>query len=104
MDNYCQSSASRMDESLGMRNGPERDRNQSYRARRDESSGMRRAMDKSAPYRADYHRNGFEIKDNSQAPEVRNIATNSEQYDLGRVRKLKVGSRGYPAEAWNYDY
>jgi hypothetical protein len=93
-----------MDESLGMRDGKESNKSQSYKSRRDESKGMSRAMDKRAPHRADYHMKGFEIKDNAQAPIVRDINTNSEQYDLGRVRKYSNGSRGYPAEAWNYDY
>lgn len=104
MAKYGQSRADRMDESLGMRRGPERDKKQSYKARRDESMGMKRAMDKRMPQRADYHDSGFNLRDNTQASEVKTINTNSEQYDLGRVRKYRCGSRGYPAEAWNYDY
>lgn len=104
MAKYSQSRADRMDESLGMRDGKESSKSQSYKSRRDESMGMKRAMDKRAPQRADYKMKGFEIRDNAQAPEVKSISANSEQYDLGRVRKYQCGSRGYPAEAWNYDY
>lgn len=115
MAKYSQSSSDRMDESLGMRNGPKRDKKQSYKDRRDESMGMKRSEydesmgmkrseNKRYPQKADYSMKGFEIRDNEQAPQVRKINTNSEQYDLGRVKKLQCGSRGYPAEAWNYDY
>lgn len=43
---YKQSKADRMDESLGMRNGPARDKMQDYRSRRDESKGMSMSMAK----------------------------------------------------------
>lgn len=46
----------------------------------------------------------FNVPDNQQAWEVRKINTNSEQYDLNRIRPYSDGSKGYPAEAWNYSY
>ena len=63
--------------------------------RRDESMGMKagRATSKT-----------FSIPDNQQSFEVRKINTNSEQYDLKRIKPSSDGSKGYPAEAWNYKY
>lgn len=46
----------------------------------------------------------FDVKDNTQSGEVRHINTNSEQYDLNRIKPYSDGSKGYPAEAWNYKY
>lgn len=46
----------------------------------------------------------FNIPDNRQAGEVRYVNTNSQQYDLNRIRPYECGSRGYPAEAWNYKW
>ena len=42
---------------------------------------------------------GMNIKDNTQASPVKSINTNSEQYDLGRVKKYSAGSKGYPSSA-----
>lgn len=93
----------RLDESLGMRRGKESGKMQSYKARRDESRGM---SDKS---RGTYPRGAmgptFDIKDNTQEGEVRRLPTSeAERYDMGRVRKYTCGSKGYPAEAWDYKY
>ena len=46
----------------------------------------------------------FKIKDNAQSGDVKHISADSEQYDLGRVRYKGVGSKGYPAKAWDYTY
>lgn len=89
-----QNSASRLDESLGMRRGAERDKKQSYKARRDESRGARMSGSGGS----------FNVPDNRQSGEVRSISTNAESYDMGRIRKYQAGSMGYPAEAWNYKY
>lgn len=91
-----QSSNDRLDESLGMRRGPERDMKQSYKDRRDESRGMRRERAGSS--------GKFDLKDNAQAATVKTVNTNSEQYDLDRIKKYSCGSKGYPTEAWNYKY
>lgn len=92
----------RLDESLGERRGKESSKMQSYKDRRDESRGTR---DRSAPHRSEDRGGGkFNLQDNVQAPTVKTVNTNSEQYDLGRVQKYTCGSKGYPAEAWNYDY
>lgn len=91
-----QSRDDRMDESLGMRRGPEKDFKQSYKDRRDESMGMRRDRSGSS--------GKFNVKDNTQEGTVHKINTNSEQYDLDRIKKYSCGSKGYPAEAWNYKY
>ena len=42
---------------------------------------------------------GMNIKDNTQASPVKSINTNSEQYDLGRVKKYSASSKGYPSSA-----
>ena len=89
----------RLDESLGMRRGKEYGMKQSYKSRRDEYRGMKRAM------KADKQGGGvFNLKDGTQEGDVRMVNTNTAQYDLGRVEKYTCGSKGYPAEAWKYDY
>jgi len=89
----------RLDESLGMRRGPERDKMQSYKDRRDESRGMSKG-----DYKEGKGSMSFNIPDNRQSGEVRKISTNSEQYDLNRIKPYKGGSKGYPSEAWNYQW
>lgn len=96
---YKQSRSDRMDESLGMRRGKESTKTQSYKSRRDESRGMKKSMKAES-----YGGKGFNLTDGMQSGIVKSINTNSEQYDLGRVQKYKCGSKGYPAEAWNYKY
>jgi hypothetical protein len=89
----------RLDESLGMRRGKEYGMKQSYKSRRDEYRGMKRAM------KEDKKGGGvFNLKDGAQEGDVRMVNTNTEQYDLSRVKKYSCGSKGYPAEAWKYDY
>jgi hypothetical protein len=58
----------------------------------------------SKPYKASYMGKGMSIKDNTHASDVKSINTNTEQYDLGKVKKLKSNSQGYPSEAFNYKY
>jgi len=60
--------------------------------------------DGSKPYKATYKGKGMNLKDNTQASGVRKINTNAEQYDIGRINKLKSNSQGYPSEAFNYKY
>lgn len=86
---------SRLDESLGMRRGKESGKMQSYKSRRDESRGMRASKDRGG---------SFNLKDNTQAGIVKNVSTNSEQYDMNRIKNYSSGSKGYPSEAWNYSY
>ncbi len=104
----AQSRKDRMDESLGMRRGAERDFKQSYKSRRDESMGAERMMNRREKMRGDRSgmmgRGKFDVPDNQQAWEVRKVNTNSEQYDTNRIRPYSDGSKGYPAEAWNYKY
>lgn len=72
---------------------------QGYNDRMDESAGMKRSMRKSKD------RGGsFNLKDGTQASEVKSVSTNSEQYDMGRCQYYSSGSKGYPSEAWNYKY
>jgi len=88
--------ADRMDESLGMRRGKESGKSQSYKSRRDESMGAFKGGYKGAK--------GFDIPDGRQSGEVRYVPTDSEQMDLGRIKPYSCGSRGYPSEAWNYQW
>ena len=85
----------RMDESLGMRYGKESSKMQSYQDRRDESHGMKMSKE--------YGRME-DLKDGTHSSGLRSIPTNSEKYDMDRVKYESVGSKGYPAEAWNYEY
>jgi hypothetical protein len=38
------------------------------------------------------------------ASPVYSIDTNAEAYDMGRVNPMKQGTRGYPEQAWGYQY
>lgn len=38
------------------------------------------------------------------ASKVYGVDTNSEKYDMGRVKPFKQGTRGYPQQAWDYKY
>jgi len=77
-------------------------------AKYDRSSMAEKAMNKREMKRGD--RSGmassgvFNVPDNQQAWEVKTVNTNSEQYDLDRIKPYSDGSKGYPAEAWNYKY
>jgi hypothetical protein len=42
---------------------------------------------------------GMNLKDNTQASPVKSINTNSEQYDVSRIKKYSAGSKGYPSQA-----
>ena len=78
----------RLDESLGMRRGPEKGMKQSYKARRDESRGMR---DKSG------------VMGHEKAP-MSCDAFAAQRADLGRIQPDYQGNRGYPRQAWEYKY
>ena len=70
-----------------------------YKAEREMSK-----RDKSRGDRSGMASKTFDVPDNVQSGEVRKINTNSEQYDLDRIKPYSDGSKGYPAEAWNYKY
>ena len=42
---------------------------------------------------------GMNIKDNTQASPVKSINTNSDQYDVSKIKKYSAGSKGYPSQA-----
>lgn len=44
------------------------------------------------------------LEDGRQASEVRPINANSEQYDMDKIRWNSVGSKGYPSQAFDYEY
>lgn len=77
--------SARMDESLGMRNGKESMKMQSFKSRRDESYGMGGGL-------------GHEKKPRKCDP------YKAQKHDMGRIRMEPRKSKGYPAEAWNYKY
>jgi len=35
---------------------------------------------------------------------VKSIPTNTEQYDMGKIRWDSVGTKGYPRQAFDYQY
>lgn len=64
-----------------------------------------KGMSNKMPQRADYYASGkLKMSDNTQGSNVRKVNSNTEQYDLGRVKKYPCTSKGYPAEAWDYKY
>lgn len=98
----------RLDERLGMIDGPERDFKQSYKDRRDESRGERRRLEEDRRDRRDDRRddrrfdrnNPFDLRDNQQAWIVRRIPTNNDRDQLDRIEEYKTGNKGYPREAF----
>ncbi|HUU88159.1 MAG TPA: hypothetical protein VMX17_10455 [Candidatus Glassbacteria bacterium] len=46
----------------------------------------------------------FNLQDNAQASTVKNVPSDAEKYDMNRMRYYSAGSKGYPSEAWNYQY
>lgn len=64
---------------------------QSKMDRRDESMGMKSS-------------GSFEIQDNAHAYAVKGVNSDAEGYDMNRIRKLPMNSKGYSSEAWNYKY
>lgn len=44
------------------------------------------------------------LKDGTQASSVYDINTDSEKSDLDRMRYHSVGNKGYPRQAFAYDY
>ena len=66
---------------------------QGYKDRRDESKGMNDR----------YKSKGMNLKDNTQASPVRSIKV-PEGQGWREVKPYRSGNRGYPSEAFNYDY
>jgi hypothetical protein len=74
----------RLDESMGMRNGPEKMKEQSYKSRRNESRGM------------------CDLGHEKKPGKINPLAAQNE--DLSRLHIKKQDMRGNPKEAWNYKY
>ena len=85
MAKYSQGYSDRKDEYLGMRNGKEDGKNQSYQSRRGESYGMSGVM-------------GHEKQPRSCD------AFAAQKKDYGRVDKTSMTNRGNPQQAWDYKY
>lgn len=74
----------------------------------DDYKKVRGSGDKENRYRDRYAQMGERerdsLKDGKQSPEVFKIDTDSEKYDMDRVRYDSVGTKGYPRQAFDYDY
>lgn len=82
-----QNKMDRMDESLGMRDGKAAKKMQGYKDRRDEMMGMKemgRMGHASKPMKCD--------------------ALASQQEDVKRLKMKDMDMKGYPKEAYNYNY
>lgn len=79
--------ADRKDESLGMRDGAERNKKQSYKDRRDESYGMK----------------DMGVMGHASKPKKCN-AFEAQRSDLGRLNRNPMDHKGYPKEAFDYKY
>jgi len=78
----------RMDESLGMRRGKESSKKQSYKSRRDESRGMKDDMGTMGHASKVYKCDPFA----------------AQRADMNRIKNIPFEKRGYPSQAWDYDY
>lgn len=87
MAKYKQGYSDRMDERLGMKDGPERMKKQSYKDRRDESYGMK-----------DMGVMGHASKVYKCDP------FQAQKSDMGRMKREPMNNRGYPKQAWDYKY
>ena len=97
MAKYNQGYSDRKDEYLGMRDGKEAGKKQSYKSRRDESYGMNKE------YQSDgkYAMGG--VMGHEKTPRSCN-AFEAQKRDYGRVEKKPMNYRGNPDEAWEYKY
>lgn len=89
----------RLDESLGMRRGPERDMKQSYKDRRDESRGMKDYASKANEKYLPKGMNG--IMGHEKAPKSCNPPVGQ---GWKEVKPMKQGMKGYSKEAFDYKY
>ncbi len=97
MAKYEQGYSDKKDEYLGMRDGKEGGKSQSYKSRRDESYGM------SKEYQSDgkYAMGG--VMGHDKKPYYSD-AFGAQKKDYGRVEKIPMNHRGNPDEAWDYKY
>lgn len=87
----------RMDESLGMRNGKESSKSQSYKSRRDESRGMAKSNnDKYMPKGM-----GNKVMGHEKKPMGINVPCGE---GFAQVKSFKTGNLGYPKQAFDYKY
>jgi hypothetical protein len=69
------------------------------------SAGETRYGDKSASVNKESGRmSGGMAEVMGHASPVYAVPTMSEQADMGRVRPARVGNRGYPQQAWEYQF
>lgn len=87
MAKYKQGYAARKDESLGMKNGPERMKKQSFKDRRDESYGMK----------------DMGVMKHEKMPHKCDVFA-AQKSDMGKMKIEPMTNRGYPKQAWDYKY
>lgn len=91
----------RLDESLGMRNGPARSMKQDYKARRDESRGMKQ-------YEANMKNERYMPKGMKKKVMGHDKAPNEINVPCGQgfkeVKPFHDGNKGYPSQAFDYKY
>lgn len=88
MAKYKQNRADRLDESLGMRNGPARKMKQDYKDRRDEHYGMK-------------NRKG-DLGHDKKPMMINAVA--AQQKTVAKLKKDPMNSMGYPKQAFDYKY
>jgi hypothetical protein len=87
MAKYKQGYADRMDERLGMKDGPARMKKQNYKDRRDESYGMK----------------NMGVMGHDKKP-MKCDPFAAQKKDMGRVQREPMNNRGYPKQAFDYKY
>jgi len=98
---YKQGYNDRLDESLGMRNGPEKGMKQSYKDRRDESRGMKKYEAKMKNER--YMPKGMKDKKMGHDKAPKSIDVPCGQ-GFKEVKPFRDGNKGYPPQAFDYKY
>lgn len=92
---------SRMDESLGMKDGKESSKSQSFKSRRDESRGMAKADVKMKNERYMPKGMGEKIMGHDKSPKSIRVP---EGEGFSQVKPFKCGNLGYPKQAFDYKY
>lgn len=90
----------RLDESLGMRRGAERNMEQGYKARRDESRGMKSEANK---MNERYMPKGMSSKVMGHEKNPKSIDVPCGQ-GFKEVKPFRDGNKGYPSQAFDYKY
>lgn len=104
MAKYKQGYSDRKDESMGMRNGPEKDYKQSYKDRRDESYGMNDMYYGTKDMKnMSYGMKDMGIMSHEKKP-YKCDAFGAQKRDMNRVDVKEMDYRGSPDKSFNYKY